>query len=165
MVIRPIQEDDSQKFLDLCHTLDRETQFMMYEPGERTTGVDEQRQRIRNLQANQLILVAEQGHQLVGFLGAFGGSFQRNRHSAYIVIGVLQAFTGQGLGQQLFVEMEKWARQQGLHRLELTVMTHNERGIRLYRKMGFEVEGTRKHSLKVCGEYADEYEMAKLLLP
>jgi RimJ/RimL family protein N-acetyltransferase len=163
MLIRPILEDDSQNFLDLCHTLDRETQFMLFEPGERTTTVEEQRQRIRNLHAGQLIWVAEEDGRLVGFLAAFGGNFRRNRHSAYIVIGILQAFTGRGLGKQLFMEIEKWARRQGIHRLELTVMAHNERGVRLYRKMGFEMEGIRKHSLKVNGEYVDEYAMAKLL--
>jgi RimJ/RimL family protein N-acetyltransferase len=62
-----------------------------------------------------------------------------------------------------FVVKRSWARERGFHRLELTVMTHNERAIRLYKKMGFEVEGVKKHSLFVNGEYVDEYYMAKLI--
>ena len=42
-------------------------------------------------------------------------------------------------------------------------MVHNERAIRLYKKMGFEIEGTKKHSLFVNGQYVDEYYMAKIL--
>ena len=42
-------------------------------------------------------------------------------------------------------------------------MTHNERGVRLYRSMGFETEGVKVKSLKVDGNYVDEYCMAKLL--
>jgi RimJ/RimL family protein N-acetyltransferase len=42
-------------------------------------------------------------------------------------------------------------------------MTHNARGIALYKKMGFEIEGTARHQLNVDGEYVDLYYMYKLL--
>jgi RimJ/RimL family protein N-acetyltransferase len=134
MIIRSIRENDSENFLLLCNQLDQETQFMMFEPGERTTTVAEQRQRIQSMlsQDNQNIFVAELDNQLVGFLGASGGRFQRNRHSAYLVIGILQAFAGQGLGTQFFQLLEDWALQHNLHRLELTVMCHNKQAVHLY---------------------------------
>ena len=165
MIIRTIRENDAEQFLNLCKKLDTETQFMMLEPGERKTTPEEQRTQIEILlkQANQTIFVAEQDNQLVGYLAAYGGEFQRNRHSAYLVIGILQAFTGQGIGTQLFQSLEEWAQQQHLHRLELTVMTHNNAGIALYKKQGFAIEGTKRHSLLINGQYVDEYYMAKLL--
>jgi len=82
---------------------------------------------------------------------------------SYIIIGILQEFTGQGIGGQLFTALEEWAHQTSITRLELTVMTHNKAGLALYKKRGFEIEGTKKHSLLVNGHYADEYYMAKLL--
>jgi RimJ/RimL family protein N-acetyltransferase len=165
MNIRTISESDSEKFLRLCLALDRETQFMMLEPGERTTTIEEQRQKIKSVlaQDNQTILVVAQDDRLVGFLGAYGGSFQRNRHAAYIIIGILQAYAGQGIGKELFRALEAWADSHGLHRLELTVMCHNERGVRLYQKMGYKIEGIKQDSLWVNGRYVDEYYMAKLL--
>jgi RimJ/RimL family protein N-acetyltransferase len=60
-------------------------------------------------------------------------------------------------------KLEQWAEGIGIRRLELTVMTHNERAVGLYKKIGFEVEGLRKDSLYVDGRYVDEYSMAKLL--
>jgi len=75
----------------------------------------------------------------------------------------LEAFTGQGIGSQLFVAMEKWAREKQLHRLELTVMTHNKAGMALYKKQGFEIEGVRQQALVINNHYVDEYYMAKLL--
>jgi RimJ/RimL family protein N-acetyltransferase len=42
-------------------------------------------------------------------------------------------------------------------------MTHNEAGIALYRRRGFEIEGIKKHSLLLSGRYVDEYYMARLL--
>ena len=58
---REIRENDAELFLSLCHQLDRETQFMLLEPGERTITNDEQRERINGILAsdNQTILVAE----------------------------------------------------------------------------------------------------------
>lgn len=164
--IREIREGDAEKFLALCHQLDRETQFILLEPGERLMTVEEQRERIKSILSidNQTILMAEdQQGQLAGYLSATGGDYNRNRHTVYLVIGILQGFTGQGIGAQLFVQVEKWARLHSIHRLELTVMVHNERAVKLYQKMGFKIEGVKKHNLRVDGRYVDEYEMAKLL--
>lgn len=165
MIIRTICEDDAEQFLSLCKQLDLETQFMLLEPGERKTTLEEQRAQIDILlgQENQTIFVAEQDNQLVGYLAASGGTFKRNRHSVYLVIGILQAFTGQGIGTQLFQRLEEWAKQQHIHRLELTVMTHNNAGIALYKKQGFVIEGTKRHSLLINGQYVEEFYMSKLL--
>jgi RimJ/RimL family protein N-acetyltransferase len=165
MNIRIIRENDSEQFLLLGKELDEETQFMMLEPGERTITVEEQAQRIRNVLSrdNQVIFVVEHENQLIGFLGAYGENYRRSHHCVYIVIGILQNFTGQGIGKQLFETVEKWALDHKLHRLELTVMSHNERAIRLYQKMGYQTEGIKQDSLWVNGEYVDEYYMSKIL--
>lgn len=165
MLIRTIHPDDAEQFLNLRKKLDEETQFMLFEPGERITTVEEQCEHIQRLllQENSTTFVAEHNGQLVGYLEASGGQLRRIRHSVHIVIGILQAFTGQGIGGQLFVALEEWTHQKSITRLELTVMTHNQAGFALYRKRGFEIEGTKKHSLLINGQYVDEYYMAKLL--
>jgi RimJ/RimL family protein N-acetyltransferase len=165
MKIRSITLDDAEKYLVLLKRLDEETSFMLFEPGERKTTIDTQRQQIQKLleDSRSIILVCEEHERLVGFIAGLGGNVARNRHSMYIVIGILQEYAGNGIGTMLFERLEHWARERGFHRLELTVMTHNERAIRLYKKMGFEVEGVKKHSLFVNGEYVDEYYMAKLI--
>ncbi len=165
ITIRTITVDDAAAFLALCRQLDAETQFMMLEPGERVTTIEERRARIAELlsRSNQTTLVADSGDRLAGYSEGVGGDYRRNWHSAYIVIGVLQSFAGQGLGTRLFAALEAWAREHAIHRLELTVMAHNQRGLALYKKMDFEVEGTKRHSLLVNGVYVDEYYMAKLL--
>src|SRR5689334_9776923 len=103
MIIRTIRKDDAEQFLNLCKQLDTEAQFMLLEPSERTTTIEEQRAQIDVLLRDEhhAILVAEQDNQLVGYVEASGGIFHRNRHCAHIVIGILQTFTGQGIGTQL----------------------------------------------------------------
>src|SRR5690242_6925133 len=113
MLIRTIRPDDAEQFLNLRKKLDQETQFMLFEPGERTTTVEEQRDHIERLllQGNSTTFVIEHNGQLVGYLKATGGQLRRNRHSIHIVIGILQDFTGRGLGGQLFTALEEWAHQ------------------------------------------------------
>lgn len=164
MVIREINEKDAENFLNMLKKLDTETKNMMYEPGERKTTVDGMKANIKNiLSSNSLTLVAEENGQIVGFLSAGRGFANRIKHSAYIVIGILNAYTGRGIGTRLFEQMEKWAKESGITRLELTVMVHNEGGKRLYEKMGFRKEGIKERALIVDGKYVDEYYMAKLL--
>jgi RimJ/RimL family protein N-acetyltransferase len=165
--IREIHESDAGSFLALCKQLDEENKFMLLEPGERTTTLEEQEKRIRDIRAhdNQTIFVAEEQGTLLGYLAAVGGSYARNRHEVYIVVGILEAFTSRGIGTALFEALDAWAREHKLHRLELSVMVHNTRGVGLYQKMGFQIEGIKKDSLRVDGVYVDEYYMGKILNP
>jgi RimJ/RimL family protein N-acetyltransferase len=165
ITIREATPVDAAPLLTLRRQLDRETAFMMIEPDERMATVDDQRAELEDIASrdNATLLVADAGDRLAGLLEIDGGVFRRNRHSAGIVIGVLTAFAGQGIGTRLFDTAETWARNHGIHRLELTVMTHNEAAIALYSRRGFQPEGIRRHSLLVDGQYVDEYLMAKLL--
>ncbi|QDU65117.1 GNAT family N-acetyltransferase [Engelhardtia mirabilis] len=165
--VREITEDDAEEFLGLLKQLDSETSFMLMDPGERTTSTEEQRQWIRSAVevVNHTILVADVDGELVGFIGARGGAYHRNHHCAHLAMGVLQAYCGHGLGRSLLREVEQWARKRNLRRLELTVMVHNERAVRLYRGAGFAFEGTKREALVVDGRAIDEHAMAKLLPP
>ena len=59
-------------------------------------------------------------------------------------------------------ELDKWARENNLTRLELTVVSSNIVAKHLYEKNGFEIEGTRKNAMIIDGKYVDEYYIAKL---
>jgi RimJ/RimL family protein N-acetyltransferase len=166
LTIRPLTPDDAAAFLALCLQLDAETPFMLLEPGERRTTVAEQRSQIVQMAAaGSITFVAERDDQLVGYVAAERGMYRRNRHSAYVVVGILHAFTGQGIGARLFAAVDQWARAENVHRLELTVMIHNHRAVRLYEKMGFRVEGIRQHAIRKNNVYVDEYAMAKCFVP
>ncbi|SME94771.1 Protein N-acetyltransferase, RimJ/RimL family [Paenibacillus barengoltzii] len=162
--IREIRVDDAERFLNLCLQLDQETKFMLYEPGERTTTAEEQRERIQSIlsEAGSTILVAEDQGELVGYLAVFGGQANRTKHVGYIVVGITQAYSGKGIGTRLFQTAEVWRAQTELTKFELTVMIPNERAVALYKKVGFEVEGVKRNSIRVDGNYVDEYYMGKI---
>jgi len=67
------------------------------------------------------------------------------------------------VGTKLFEYITNWAKQEQIHRLELTVIENNEQAIHLYKKMGFEIEGIKKDSLQINDSYVNELYMSKLL--
>lgn len=163
--IRTARPYDAAALLDLKRQLDEETAFMMYEPGERDSSVQDLARDIAGVtrSPNSVILLAELGDQLAGYLELTGGSFRRSRATAYLVIGVRAHAAGRGIGAGLLQRAKEWAGAHGLHRLELTVMAHNSRAIRLYERMGFSVEGRRSECLLVAGRFIDELTMAVIL--
>lgn len=165
MLIREIKVDDAVNFVNLIKRVESESKFMLFESEERSINPEEQVKRIEVMRKskNSTILIAEKENQLIGYLIAIGGNANRNKHSVYLVIGVLAQFRGLGVGTQLFEHLEKWATKHDIQRLELTVVTLNNAGIRLYKKMGFDIEGTKRQSLYIEGQYVDEYYMSKFL--
>ena len=49
----------------------------------------------------------------------------------------------------------------GLTRIALSVYTDNTAGVALYKKFGFEVEGTHRRYALRNGEYVEAYSMAR----
>ncbi len=165
MLVREITPADAGEFVKLTQQVENTSEYMLWEAGERKASPDQQRKMIEKIGTNEnsTILVAEEENKLIGFLMAIGGNARRNKHSVYLVIGILQNFRGKRIGTKLFEELEKWATTHQIHRLELTVVTQNAAGLSLYKKKGFEIEGTKRHSLLIDGEFVDEYYMSRLL--
>ena len=165
MRIRKIKTSDAEEFVHLTQRVEGSSEYMLWEAGERMIQPEQQRKMIESIEesGNSTIFVAENDNVLVGYLMAIGGNARRRKHSAYIVIGIVEDYRGQGVGRKLFNELEQWASNHNIQRLELTVVTRNEAGLALYKKIGFEIEGTKKHSLFIDGEFVDEFYMSKLL--
>jgi RimJ/RimL family protein N-acetyltransferase len=166
MLIRKINPEDAESFVYLIKQVEAEAEYMLMEAGERNISPEQQRKRLEQMEkeSNSTILVAEQEDgKLLGYLISIGGNAKRTKHCAYLVIGILNQYQGLGIGTKLFKHLEEWAREHNIHRLELSVVTRNEAGLRLYKKLEFEIEGTKRHSLYIDGEFVDEYYMSKLL--
>ncbi|MBQ3078195.1 MAG: GNAT family N-acetyltransferase [Clostridia bacterium] len=172
MQIRPLCPGDIPAFWTFLNRLDDETDTMMYEPGERrqTTSEAALAEELETcvLSGDDLLLLAvgeaEEGSgEIIGYLRAERGPFRRVRHTAYLTAGILAAGRGQGIGTALFARLDDWARENGVHRLELTVECRNAVALRLYQRAGFVIEGLRRDSMRVDGAWVDEYLMSKLI--
>lgn len=76
---------------------------------------------------------------------------------------VLEKYTSLGVGTALLKELEKWAIKRGAHRIKATVRHNNRRGIGLYLKMGYQIEGIAKETAFFNNEWQHEYYIAKII--
>ncbi|CAM5194844.1 RimJ/RimL family protein N-acetyltransferase OS=Ureibacillus acetophenoni OX=614649 GN=SAMN05877842_12137 PE=4 SV=1 [Ureibacillus acetophenoni] len=165
MYVRQAKVEDAENLINLIKEVEATSDFMLMEPGERQTSPEQQVKVMERIekQSNATILVAEDDGKLIGYMMLIGGTAKKNQHNAYIVIGILESYRGKGVGTALFEYAEKWAIENNISRLELTTITENAAGVALYKKRGFEIEGVKRNSLKINGEFVDEYYMSKLL--
>ncbi|MGM0603013.1 MAG: N-acetyltransferase family protein [Bacillota bacterium] len=163
MRYKKLKKSDGKNYLKLLKQLDSETSFMLYEPDERKTTIKEMKQKIEQINSRGGVIIgAELNNEIIGFISADRVPLKRIKHSVYIVAGVLNKEIGKGIGTGLFKALIEWAKENGISRFELTVMKHNERAINLYKKIGFEIEGIKKNSLIIDGDYVDEYYMGMI---
>lgn len=109
---------------------------MLFEPGERIIsieGVKEMISRLNNPPKGAL-LVAVENQCLLGYMMVKVDSPKRVAYRAYIALGVHSGFRSRGVGTTLFYKLFELAKQQQIHRLELTVLKTNEAALNLYQK-------------------------------
>ena len=163
MKYKKLSITDADRFWELLNQLDYETKYMLYEPGERPKNIAKIEPLIRNsIEGEDFLLVAETDNRIVGFISAQKGRLNRIAHSAYIVVGILSNYRGKGIGTEFFKRLDVWAEEKKITRLELTVICENEVAKHLYENNGFEIEGIKRKSVLVDGNYLDEFYMAKI---
>jgi Acetyltransferase (GNAT) family. len=127
----------------------------------------DERSLIARLNRNkELILVAERGGKIIGFLTLFvyfGGRSPKVQHVGEIGINIMDGYRDMGLGYKMMNYAIDWARCRGYMKLCLSVFSSNERAIHLYKKCGFREEGRRKAQFKIGDTYVDEVEMGLFL--
>lgn len=163
MIIRRSKVQDAGNMLKMLLELDKETLYMLLEPGERNNDITRIETMIKGvIDSGGVQFVAIHNNEIIGFLTARREIPRKVRHSAYIVVGIREAHRGRGIGSKLFKELDKWAKANNVTRLELTVMEPNTLAKELYEKNGFKVEGIKKNSIFMDGKYIDEYYMGKV---
>ena len=108
-------------------------------------------------------LVAELDGDLVGSIGIAVDQRARRRHVADLGMAVDERFQGRGIGTALMDAAldlaDNWL---NVHRIELTVMCTNAHAVRMYRRFGFEIEGTLRDFSFTDGAYADAFTMGRI---
>ena len=112
----------------------------------------------------ELHLLAELDGDVVGSAGLMpAGPLLRRRHAAGLGIAVAAPAQGRGVGGALMQALcdyaDRWAQ---VLRIELTVFADNARAIALYRRFGFELEGTHRAYALRDGAFVDAQTMARL---
>jgi RimJ/RimL family protein N-acetyltransferase len=166
-LIRPAREDDAPQLLALLRGMAAEPDIDL--PWDETD-FPLTEDRVRSLvqrtsdSDTSLYLVAEAAGEIVGELSLVGGRLKADAHAATLGMSVHRDWRGRGVGKALMHEAMRWAKANpALKRVELKVYSTNDRAIALYRRFGFEIEGTRRLAINKRGQLIDDYVMGLLL--
>ena len=125
--------------------------------------LDSVREQLTKCGEGDHILVAAIDDEVVGVIGLHTSSRPRVNHRGEIGMMVRDDWHGKGVGTAMMRAVidlaDKWL---NLARIELTVFTDNESAIALYRKFGFEIEGTHRKYAFRDGDFVDAYAMARI---
>ncbi|WKB34948.1 GNAT family N-acetyltransferase [Terrilactibacillus sp. S3-3] len=156
--IREWRADDAEAISALYRELNKEEKYMAGE----TAALQNLPENIQE-QGNIGLFVIDNGESLVGFAAVIGHKFEKIRHRAMVMIGILKDYQNQGYGKKLLERIDEWAAKNGVFRLELTVTAKNRAAMILFDRAGYRVEGMRRAAVMIDHERIDEFYMARLL--
>lgn len=174
LLLRPAEDADGVALMRLGRALLAETDHFVRLPEERAADRAEMRQIVEHYRRTPgwLMLNVWQGDIAVAEAVLSLGGLGRTRHVGTLGIGVLQAYWGKGVGRALMAALENHALDQGVERLEFTVLDHNRRARDFYRRLGYDEEGRKRRSVRYAPgddgtalRYGDEIVMAKWIGP
>ncbi len=158
--IVPIEEshiDGFHRTLDFVAQERRYLAFLEAPPIESTRAFV-----LNNIKHGHLQFVVISAGEVVGWCDVLPKERPVYAHVGVLGMGLLPQFRGQGIGTGLIRRSLAAARAFGFLRVELAVRENNTGAIELYKKVGFEIEGTQRDAIHVDGVYEDLILMAVL---
>jgi len=135
---------------------------LTYGPGEFNVSIKEEKEVISKHKesASKLFLIACIDEEIVSVLTFATENKKRKTHVGIFGITVKKDFWGLGIGNTMISELVEWAKSTKIiKKINLMVQTNNEKAINLYKKHGFEIEGTHTRDSLIDGIFYDSYSM------
>lgn len=137
--IREIQIQDATETVEYLKTVMGESDFLYSYPEEITMSAQEEATIIEGFNASDHILMLVV--KLDGRLMANGTitrlTKKKTHHRGNVAVSVLKEFWNLGIGKNVLLCLEDFAKKWGLFQLELDYFSGNERGRALYEKLGY----------------------------
>ncbi len=161
--VRPLTKADAPAAQRFFVKIGEQTVFTNQYPGQPVKDAEQLAAQYENKRFFHL--GAFDGSELVGHI--FGGIPKLDHpwlgRTCRFGLMILDGYKRQGIGGFLIDQMEMWAKDRKMHRIEASVRCQNLAAIALYLKKGFVIEGRLKETAFINGAWHDEYTIAKLL--
>ncbi|UOR12805.1 GNAT family N-acetyltransferase [Halobacillus amylolyticus] len=154
--VRSAIDRDAKELSALRLQIDGETENLDREKGEAFIDIPGFEQIIKTdtEHSRNLFLVAVAHDRIVGFSRCEGIYLNRFSHKVEFGVCILKDFWGYRIGENLLKESVSWADANGIKKIALNVLETNDKAIKLYKKLGFEIEGVlKKDKILSDGKY------------
>ena len=139
VILRFLTEDDKEKLFQMFSSMSEKALEWSMAPYTM-----ENIERWTSNLPTLIALVAEYQDKIVGWGSIYKSSHPRWRGLGELGIYMHQDFHNVGLGTAMTERLLQLAKDEKMHRIELTVVGENEIALRLYEKFGFQNEGVSK---------------------
>jgi ribosomal protein S18 acetylase RimI-like enzyme len=134
-IVRELQPSDAAALQSFYNALGSQARIWFSPLGWNGTLSQCQEVCDKAAQGERYDILLDNGREIVGW--AF--LQQLDKPSAYLGIGIADAYCGKGLGKALMRALEDYARSHGFEGMNLIVVQDNFRAKALYERLGFEV--------------------------
>ncbi|MFH1193046.1 MAG: GNAT family protein [Candidatus Jorgensenbacteria bacterium] len=162
VILRPIVRADASRFVKWMN--DREVTRLSRGPSKKLT-LEEERKWIKSipkLKDQKHFSICTFGGTHIGGIG-FKTIDTLNRYAEIAITIGDKRYWNKKLGTDAMRTLINWGfKEFKLHRIELEVYEYNARGIKLYRRLGFKLEGKMRERVRWGGRYHDVFQMGIL---
>lgn len=166
LIISKASPEDAAPTVDFLNKVGGETDFLTFGLNEFPFSVSEEEHMIKDCLERDicLMLIAKVGEEIVSQLFLQRSDKPRLMHVGDVAITVSKNYWGKSIGVHMMQVALAWAKSKNITKIQLQVRTDNERAIKLYEKLGFQIEGTITRALKVGNVYFDDHLMGLIFL-
>ena len=135
--------------------------------GYKPTSISQQKKWIEsmteNTLENQRYMILSEEKEKVGFIGLYGISPIHRTCTLGIYIGEKE-YWGKGIASRAYKALEKYAKEYlNIRKIRLEVVKENEKAVKSYQKLGFDICGEFKQDRFIKGEFKDVLLMEKFI--
>lgn len=166
IIIRKVEKCDAKALIKYLNIIGGESDFLTFGAGQFDMSIEEEEKYIESVlnKKNDLFIIAEINGEVIGSLGFSGGLRKRDKHVGEFGVSVLKQYWGNKVGEELTRYLINWSKETGIIRKNnLIVRVDNERGIHLYKKLGFVEEGLLKRDFLIGDKFYDSLMMGLLI--
>jgi len=143
--IRPMNETDHDFIIGLAERFNNFPLKWRDREQMRQAHIRLSKESLKNVGKDADLFIAEQGDNRLGYIHIEKSQdfFTKEEQAFILSLAVTKESEGLGVGRLLMQKAEEWAQERGIRLLSLNVFALNEKALRLYRKMGYDIDSMR----------------------
>jgi L-amino acid N-acyltransferase YncA len=158
VIVREASKQDAKQIIAFYNVVGGESDFLSFGKNEFIKNLIDYEEYLETTkgQDNSIILLTEIDDKIMGIASINSSTKSRYKHVGEFGIVIAQDYCHLGLGNQILDYLITWSKSNGITtKISLVTSQDNYNALELYKKVGFQIEGTLKKQNYVNEVYSD----------
>ncbi|WP_235777757.1 GNAT family N-acetyltransferase [Clostridium culturomicium] len=159
LVLREVNINDAEAMLQYLNIVGGESDNLLFGANEFCLTVEQEKNYIESMRENDnaLMAIGVIDGQIISIAQVAAPPRKRIAHNGELAISVKKEYWSMGVGTEMMKLLIDFAKSTSvIKNISLGVKSDNEKGIKLYEKMGFEKVGVHRNFFNIDGKYFHE---------